>query len=619
LVVLTGLDDESLAIRALQEGAQDYLIKGQIETRGLLRALRYAIERKAMKEALFVEKEHTQPTLNSIGDAVVCTDISGNINFFNLGAENMTGWSWQESAGRPMAEVFRILDATSRKTTRNPMEMAVGQNRTEHLPSNCVLLRRDGFEIPIEGSVSRIHDREGHATGAVVVFRDVSAAREMTRQMTHSAQHDVLTDLPNRLLLHDRLTHAIASVRRYRRKLAVLFLDLDSFEHINDSLGHAIGDKLLKTMGERLLAGVRKSDTVSRQGGDEFVVVLSSIGQSEDAALSVTKIISAISAPYSIDQHDLHVSVSVGISIYPDDGVEAEALIQNADNAMYKAKEKGINTYRFFKEEMNVQAVQRQSLEASLRHALERHEFELHYQPKINLQSGQTTGVEALIRWRHPERGLIPPGEFIPVAEGCGLIVPIGRWVLLEACRQARAWRDSGLPGVAVAVNVSAIEFLAKDFLSGVRAALIATGVEPRNLELELTETVLMRDAESTVDTLHALKAMGVQLAVDDFGTGYSSFSYLRRFPLDALKIDQSFVHEITGNPDDATIVSAMISIGKNLKQRVIAEGVETRKQLNFLQTQGCGEGQGYYFSRPAVAERFAKLLETGISETVLK
>jgi diguanylate cyclase (GGDEF)-like protein len=446
----------------------------------------------------------------------------------------------------------------------------------------------------------------------------VSAARSMSLQMTHSAHHDFLTDLPNRMLLNDRLTQAIALACRYRHKLAVLFLDLDSFKHINDSLGHAIGDKLLKAMGERLLAAVRKSDTVSRQGGDEFVVVLSSIARSEDATLSVTKIIAATIAPYSIDQHDLHVSVSVGISIYPDDGTDAEALIQNADNAMYHAKEQGSNNYRFFKEDMNVQAVRRQSLEASLRRALERCEFVLHYQPKIDLKSGQITGVEALLRWRHPERGLIPPAEFIPIAESCGLIVPIGRWVLRQVCLQARKWQGAALPHIRVAVNISSVEFRDKNFLENLRVTLSETGLEPCYLELELTESVLMQHVESTAFALGELRAMGVHLAVDDFGTGYSSLSYLSQFPIDSLKIDKSFVQEINSGCEDAPIISAVINMGRGLKQRVIAEGVETQEQLAFLQSRGCEEGQGFYFGYPVVAEEFAKLLETGISATVL-
>jgi diguanylate cyclase (GGDEF)-like protein len=494
LIVLTGLDDEAAADQAMKEGAQDYLIKGQIENRALPRALRHAIERHRMQ---------TDTTLMSL-------------------------------------------------------------------------------------------------------------------QLKHWAQYDFLTDLPNRMLLNDRLTQAIASAGRYRHLLAVLFLDLDSFKQVNDSLGHAIGDGLLKAVGARLLAGVRKSDTVSRQGGDEFVVVLSSIERSEDAALTATKLIAAINAPYSIDQHDLHVSGSIGISIYPTDGVEAEALIQNADNAMYHAKEHGSNNYRFFKEDMNVQAVHRQFLEASLCRALERREFELHYQPKMDLKSGRITGVEALIRWHHPERGLLPPGEFIPIAESCGLIVPIGRWVLREACMQAREWQGAGLPEIPVAVNISSVEFRDKNFVENLRATLNETGLEPRHLELELTESVLMQHVESTAVVLGEVRAMGVQLVVDDFGTGYSSLSYLSQFPINTLKIDRLFVQGITSERDDAPIISAVINMGRSLMQRVIAEGVETREQLAFLQSRGCDEAQGYYFSRPVVAEQFAKLLETGISETVL-
>jgi len=436
VVVVMGLDDESLAAQALQEGAQDYLIKGQIDARGLLRALRYAIERKSLEEAFFVEKERAQVTLKSIGDAVVCTDISGNITFLNLVAEKMTGWSWQEAVGRPMAEVLRILDATSRKPTPNPMEMAVERNRTVHLPSNCILIRRDGFEIPIEDSISPIHDREGQATGAVIVFRDVSAARAMALQMTHSTQHDLLTGLPNRVLLNDRLSQAIALALRHGRKVAVLVFDLDGFKHINDSLGHPIGDKLLQSVAKRLVDSVRGSDTVSRQGGDEFVVLLSEVAQSEDAAITARRMLQAVTEAHTIDHHDLHVTTSIGVSVYPDDGLDAETLIKNADTALYQAKENGRQRYQFFKPAMNVRAVERQSIEESLRRALERQEFSLHYQPKINLRTGEITGAEALIRWTHPIRGPVSPAQFIPVAEVCGLILPIGQWVLREACKR---------------------------------------------------------------------------------------------------------------------------------------------------------------------------------------
>jgi EAL domain-containing protein (putative c-di-GMP-specific phosphodiesterase class I) len=327
--------------------------------------------------------------------------------------------------------------------------------------------------------------------------------------------------------------------------------------------------------------------------------------------------LTALRVPYTIAQHELHVTASIGISIYPESGQDAEAMIKNADAAMYSAKQNGRNDYQFFKPEMNVRTVGQQSLEAGLHGALERREFVLHYQPKINLEMGAITGAEALIRWQHPEQGLILPAQFVSIAEACGLIVPIGQWVLREACLQARAWHDANRP-MSVAVNISAIEFQHKDFLAGVRAILKDTRLEARYLELELTESVLMQDVESTSYVLKELKNMGVKLAIDDFGTGHSSLSYLRRFPIDTLKIDQSFVHDISTDPNDATIVNAVIGMGKNLKQRVVAEGVETQEQLAFLQARHCDEGQGYLFSRPIVAEEFAKLLAIGIPTTVL-
>jgi diguanylate cyclase (GGDEF)-like protein/PAS domain S-box-containing protein len=617
LVVLTSLDDETMSARALQEGAQDYLIKGQIDARGLLRALRYAVERKSMQEELFEEKERAQVTLNSIGDAVICTDISGNITFLNLVAERMTGWSRDEAVRKPMAEVFRVLDATSRKTTPNPMEMAVRQDRTIHLPSNCVLIKRDGSEIPIEDSIAPIHDREGQARGVVIVFRDVSSTQTMAMQMAYSAHHDFLTGLPNRKLLNDRVSQAIALAQRTTRKVAVLFLDLDGFKHINDSLGHSIGDRLLQSIAKRLVDSVRGSDTVSRQGGDEFVVLLSEVEQAEGVSITVRRLLEVCSEPHSIDQHDLHVTTCIGVSTYPDDGLDAETLIKNADTAMYQAKENGRQSYQFFKPAMNVRAVERQSIEGSLRRALERQEFAVHYQPKINLRSGEISGAEALIRWTHPTRGPVSPGQFIPVAEDCGLILSIGNWVLREACKQARSWLEAGLPLGTMGANISAMEFRNENFLEGVFSILEETGLDPSLLELELTESVLMKRPESTASVLQALRAKGIQVAVDDFGTGYSSLSYLQKFSIDALKIDQSFVRRITTAPTETTIVTAVISMARSLKLRVVAEGVETLKELEFLQAHQCDEAQGYYFSRPVPAEQFAKLLKTGIGEAL--
>src|SRR5580698_3990106 len=606
LAVLTGLDDESLAQQVLREGAQDHLIKGQLEPRAFFRALRYTIERKAMEEALFAEKERAQVTLNSIGDAVICTDNFGNVTYLNVVAEKMTGWSLPEAAGRPMPEIFKILD--SHRNYSDPANLAVELNQ-KHWPSDCFLIRRDGVEIPIEDCISPIPDREGKASGAVIVFRDVSEVRAMTRQMSHSAQHDFLTGLPNRMLVSDRLRQAIALAHRRSTKLALLFLDLDGFKHINDSLGHLIGDKLLKSIAARLVHCVRASDTVSRQGGDEFVVLLAEVKQSSDVAITAKKILAAVSEPHSIDQHDLHVTTSIGVSVYPDDGLDAETLIKNADTAMYQAKENGRQSYQFFKPAMNVRAVERQSIEENLRRALERQEFALHYQPIINLRTREITGAEALIRWAHPTRGLLSPAQFIPVAEDCGLIVPIGNWVLHEACLQARAWMDSGLPPISMAVNISAIEFRQEDFLPGLFAILEDAGLDPKFLELELTESVLMKNSERAQDILKALRTRGVQLAVDDFGTGYSSLSYLTKFPIHALKIDQSFVRQITTSPQETTIVTAVIAMSRSLKLRVVAEGVETPAEMAFLQAHECDEAQGYYFSKPVPPVRFAKLL----------
>jgi diguanylate cyclase (GGDEF)-like protein/PAS domain S-box-containing protein len=618
ILILGGHINEVLAKQAIGRGAQDYLLPAHLNGYSLPRTLHNAIDRKAIEEALYAEKERALVTLNSIGDGVLCTNISGHITYLNLAAEKMTGWSREQATGKPLAEVFRIVDGTTRKTARDPMKMAVDQNRTVGLNVNCVLIRRDGFESAIEDSAAPIHDRAGRVIGAVIVFHDVSAARAMSLEMTHSAQHDLVTNLPNRLLLSDRLSQSIALGRRQNRAVAVLFLDLDRFKYINDSLGHATGDKLLQSVSKRLLASVRGSDTVSRQGGDEFVILLSEITYPEDAATSAKKILLSVSAPHSIGGHDLHIDGSIGISVYPEDGEDAETLIKNADMAMYHAKEKGRNNFQFFKAEMNLKAVKRQSLESSLRCALEREEFLLHYQPKVNLDTGEITGVEALIRWQQPDRGLVPPSQFVPIAEDCGLILPIGRWVLREACRQARAWQDAGLPPVPIAVNVSASEFCDSGFVEGVRRILAETGLEARYLELELTERVLMEDAESTASVLQELKMMGVHLAVDDFGTGYSSLSYLRQFPIDVLKIDQSFVHQITADPGDSTLVSAIINMGKSLQHLVVAEGIETREQRAYLQTQNCAEGQGYLFSRPLAAAQFAHLLQLGITETVV-
>jgi diguanylate cyclase (GGDEF)-like protein len=592
------------------------------------------------KEALLKAGALQNAIFNSANFSSIATDERGVIQIFNVGAERMLGYTAADVVNKitpadisDPQEVIARAEALSTElgTPITPGFEALVFKAARGIEDiyELTYFRKDGSRFPAVVSVTALRDAHEKIIGYLLIGTDNTARRKaeealreagqrMALQMTHSAQHDFLTGLPNRMLLNDRVSQAIALTSRHMKKVAVLFLDLDGFKHINDSLGHAIGDKLLQSIAKRLVDCGRSSDTVSRHGGDEFVVLLSEVEHSEDAAITARRMLQKMAEAHSIDQYDLHVTTSIGVSVYPDDGLDAETLIKNADTAMYQAKENGPQSYQFFKPAMNVRAVERQSIEESLRRALERQEFALHYQPKINLRTGEITGAEALIRWTHPSRGPVSPAQFIPVAEDCGLIVPIGNWVLREACKQARAWVNAGLPLATMAVNISAMEFRDENFLEGVLAILKDTGLDPRSLELELTESVLMKRAETTEPILKTLRATGVQLAVDDFGTGYSSLSYLTKFSIDALKIDQSFVRQITTAPGETSIVSAVISMGRSLNLRVVAEGVETHGELAFLQAHQCDEAQGYYFSRPVPPQPFAKLLETGISETVL-
>lgn len=612
--VMTICDEEghALARQALAMGAQGYLSRGNFNNYLVAQGLQSIIARKAVEEVLYKERARAEIALNSIGDAVICTDMAGSIDYLNIAAEKLTGWTREKANGLPLVQVFNIISATTRLAGPDTVAAVLRQNKCIGLPTDTLLIRQDGVEVPIEDSAAPINDWNGQSTGVVIVFHDVTAAQATARRMAHLAQHDFLTGLPNRVLLNDRIEQAISLARRNRSQLALMFLDLDNFKHINDSLGHAVGDLLLQSVTEALVSCVRSADTVSRQGGDEFVILLAE-GQCEnDAVLIATKILQALALPHFLGRHELFVSTSIGISLYPEDGDSAEALIKSADTAMYCAKEKGRNNYQFFKQEMNLRAVERQQIEMNLRTALEKNEFLLHYQPKVNLITGKITGFEALLRWMHRDLGMLLPGRFMPVAEECGLIIPIGRWVLGEACSQARRWLDADLQPVSIAVNISSLEFRQPDFLDGLRGILRETGLDPHCLELEITESVLMRDAEASSTILHKLKKMGVRLAVDDFGTGYSSLAYLEQFPIDVLKIDQSFVHELASNPADGIIVGAVIGMGNSLKLRVVAEGIENQAQLRFLRSHHCDEGQGYLLGRPVAAEQLAALFAKG-------
>ncbi len=606
IMTLCTPEDETLALQTLQHGAQGYLLKGQFASYLVAQSLGHIIQRRSVEANLFFERARAEITLNSISDAVISTDMQGAIDYLNVAAEQMTGWLRDEARGQPIDQVMNLVDSDSGAALPNSVDLVLREHQPVGMKAGTLLQRRDGSHVAIEDSAAPIIDANGQVSGAVIVFHDVTEARSMAMKMAHLAQHDFLTQLPNRVLLNDRIAKAIDLAERTGNAIALLFLDLDHFKSINDSLGHATGDQLLKAVAVRLSASVRNSDTVCRNGGDEFVVLLVEGRKMQDASVTAQKIISALTEPFILGPHEVRVTCSIGISVYPVDANNADALLTNADTAMYHAKKAGRNNFQFFKHAMNVHASERQEIERSLWLALDRQEFILHYQPKFNLETGAVTGAEALLRWQHPQWGVTLPDGFVAVAEECGLIVPIGRWVLREACRQTHHWQGQGLGLASIAVNISALEFRHPEFVAGVKAILDETGLAPACLQLEITESVLMRDAELSSGILQQLKGLGVQLAVDDFGTGYSSLSYLQKFPIDVLKIDKSFVHAI--DTSNGVIASAMIAMGSSLQYKMVAEGVENQEQLLFLKSEQCEEGQGYLFSRGLLGEQFADL-----------
>lgn len=450
------------------------------------------------------------------------------------------------------------------------------------------------------------------ALKVISLERTVEERVQELLKVSHLLHYDALTELPNSTLLGDRLTQAIALGRRHDTQMAVMFIGLDRFKRINNALGYPVGDEVLQQVSQSLVAAVRSSDSVFRYGSDEFVVLLNDILHPQQTQHVAQKILKAIRTTRHVAGHDLSITASLGISICPNDSGTAVELIKQAETAMHASKERGPDDFSFYTEDMNLHAQHRQNLESAIRHALECNEFALHYQPKLDLKSGQIVGAEALLRWFQPRSGWVSPADFIPVAEDTGLIVQLTQWVLRQACEQAQAWRDMGLPALRISVNISAIDFRQRDFVDNLAAILQQTGLPPAQLELEITESVLMQNVDDTVDILNRIKAMGVRLAVDDFGTGYSSLSYLRRFPIDVLKIDQSFIHGLKVNSQDEQLISAIIGMGKSLGLTIIAEGVETLEQLNFLQHQLCEEGQGYLFSKAVPSEDFALLLQKG-------
>jgi diguanylate cyclase (GGDEF)-like protein/PAS domain S-box-containing protein len=565
-------------------------------------------ERRRAAQEVRDSEDQLRLILESTAEAIYGIDLEGRCTFCNPACLRLTGYRHSdELLGKNMHDLIHHSRPNGAKFPVEECRIfcAFKTGQGTHVDDE-VLWKADGTSFPVE--YWSYPQRKGESVvGAVVAFIDITERKAAEEQIRSLAYYDTLTGLPNRILLQDRLAQALAGASRHQDKVALLFLDLDHFKVINDSLGHSVGDLLLKQVAERLKQQTREQDTVSRLGGDEFVVVLSGIRQIADSAVTAERIMDAMTSEFVIQGHSLNVGCSLGISIFPDDGRDGEILVKHADAAMYCAKENGRNNFQFFTQNMNANIVQRLTLENNMRLALQKKEFFLMYQPQLDITTGEISGVEALIRWQHPKLGLVAPNDFIPIAENSGLIIPIGEWVLHTACAQARKWQDEGLPAVPVAVNVSAMQFRHLGFLELVRGVLHDTALPPQYLELELTESLILSNADVMLLRLNELKEMGVRLAIDDFGTGYSSFSYLRQFRVHKLKIDRSFVRDVCSDSDDAAITGAIISVAKSLNLRVIAEGVESEEQVAFLRAHHCDEIQGYYFSKPLLPNEFAQ------------
>ncbi|MGE5413693.1 MAG: EAL domain-containing protein [Syntrophomonadaceae bacterium] len=560
--------------------------------------------RRQIEEALRLSERRYRALFERNLAGVYRSTMEGRILDCNEAFARIFGYGSREEVLRQAAWDLYIRPDDRKAALAKLVER---QNLTNY---ELCLKRKDGSTVWVLQNENLSEGPDGLLSVIEGTIIDISERKRAEEQVKHLAFHDPLTNLPNRLLFNDRLTLAVAQAHRHAQRLAVLFLDLDRFKIINDSLGHSVGDELLRQLAERIQEHVREGDTVARLGGDEFTLLVPGITADEDAAKIARKICDAIHDPFWIDGRELFVTTSVGVSVYPADGHDAETLVRNADSAMYRAKEQGRDNYQLYTPAMNARAVERLSLESRLRQAVAHDELELHFQPFIDLKTAELLGAEALLRWRHPELGLIPPGEFIPIAELSGLIVPIGEWVLKTACAEARKWHEKGFPELTVSVNLSSRQFQHTDLVSQVTQALGETGLEPNKLDLEITESNAMQNAEHSINTLWGLKKQGVRISMDDFGTGYSSLNYLKRFPIDRIKLDQSFVRDLPSDKDDAAIAMAVIAMGRSLELEVIAEGVETEEQLAFLKGHQCDQLQGFLLSKPLAADDFDRFLD---------
>ena len=562
---------------------------------------------KHSQQLLAIESERLRVTLNSIGDAVIATDKEEKVTFMNPIAERMTGWIMHEAVGMNIAEVMQLRDATTKHKSLNPVSIALKEQRIVAMALNCQLTSLDGRVHRVEDSASPIRDGEGNIIGAIIVFHDVSESIAMAVKMSHLANHDQLTDLPNRILLHDRVAHACQVSVKNGFLVALMLIDIDHFKYLNDTEGHHVGDLIIKLVGKRLESVVDFNTTLARVGGDEFVLLVPDIKSTSHIDAVASDILHSMHHPFRVDGREFNLTISVGISINPTDSDSAELMMSHADAAMYKAKEHGRDCFCYFSDELEQAFHQRQNIDKLLRAAIEADTLEVHFQPKLSLKNKQIIGAEALVRLRDEEGNLISPIHFIPLAEETGLINKLGHSVLKQSCQAAKRWLDKGYP-IQVAVNVAAKQFSDPKFIENVAQILEDTELPSGYLELEVTESALMRDFDETSSILNGLSNLGLSIAIDDFGTGYSSLSYLKLFPVDVLKIDQSFVKDMVDDKQSIDIVRAITHLAHSLNLKTVGEGIETQQQLDILIGLDCEEGQGYLFNKPLPESEFEQL-----------
>ena len=579
------------------------MLLGSLIVGGTLRKIRGLVETQKKTESTL---RQSATVFDSTGEGVMITDTNAKITAVNRAFRTITGYSESEVLGK---------DPSVLKSGRHDREFyeAMWSSLLQHGEWRGEIWdrRKNGEVFPKWQTISAVRDDAGILTHYVSVFSDISQLKESEEKLHRLAHHDALTGLPNRLLLTARLEHSLQTAHRMGTHVAVLFIDLDCFKKINDSFGHPAGDRLLQLVAERLMVCIREEDTIARLGGDELVIVLGQLTETRDAEKIAQAIRDRLSVPFELEDEDVFVTASIGISLFPRDAGDATALMRNADAAMYMAKSEGRNRHRFYSKELTVRTSDSVALESHLYRAVEREEFILHFQPQVSLHSGTIVGVEALLRWQHPEIGLVPPARFIPLAEENGLIETIGKWVLRTACAQAKTWQNDGLPPIRIAVNLAERQLRQPSIVQGIGDILNDTALDPRLLELELTESSVMKRAERAADTLNALRELGTSIAIDDFGTGYSSLSYLKHLPVDRLKIDRSFVRDIPQDTSDIALVKSIVALGQSLKLSVLAEGVETQAQKGLLTSIGCDEMQGFLYSPPVTAEQVPRLLNS--------